>query len=64
MSCRTACRPTVDAEQDTALAEVYVELFRAGRREEFRWLARSRGLSGTRVDELWQELTRRLGRHD
>lgn len=37
----------------------WVELLKAGRRDDFRWLARSRGISDALVDELWERL--RLG---
>lgn len=60
MTCRAACRPASEATQGAALAEVYVHLFRAGRHEDFRWLARSQGLSADRADELWQQLARLL----
>jgi hypothetical protein len=62
MSCRAACaRPLSDLAEAGLLAEVYVELVRTGRQEDFRWLARSQGLAASRTDELWAQLTRRLG---
>lgn len=60
MTCRVACRPASEVTEGAALAEVYIDLFLAGRDEDFRWLARSQGLSADRSDELWQQLARRL----
>lgn len=60
MTCRVACRTASEETEGTALAEVYVDLFQAGRDEDFRWLARSQGLSADRADELWRHVARRL----
>lgn len=60
MTCRVACRPASEVTESTALAEAYIDLFQAGRDEDFRWLARSQGLSADRADELWRQLASRL----
>ena len=36
--------------------EPLLELARSGREEDFRWLARSRGMPGERIDKLWKSI--------
>lgn len=65
MSCRAASGGLrLDVVETGPLAEVYVDLVRADRRDDFRWLARSQGLAASRAEELWALLSRRLGRPD
>jgi hypothetical protein len=45
----------------TESAEIYLELARAGRREDFRWFALSQGVGLERVDKLWQETREIVG---
>ncbi len=55
MSCRLSVSPRRRvAELVTAeAAELYRDLVRADRRDDFRWLARSQGVPAERIDELW-----------
>jgi len=53
MTCRVACAP----REPEGIAAVYAELAKAGRREDFRWLAESQGLARERIDALWAGLS-------
>jgi hypothetical protein len=55
MTCRAACAPPLPKP----LASVFRELAEAGRWDDFRWLARSHGLTTERTAELWQHLLAR-----
>jgi hypothetical protein len=37
------------------LAEIYLELARAGRRDDFRWFALSQGVAVEMVEDLWRD---------
>jgi hypothetical protein len=52
MTCRAAYTPPLRK----ALVALYRELAEAGRWDDFRWLARSQGLTSERTAELWQRL--------
>jgi hypothetical protein len=58
MTCRAACAPPMSK----ALATIYRELAEAGRWDDFRWLARSQGLTTERIAELWARLLARTPR--
>jgi hypothetical protein len=45
-----------------ALVTIYRELVEAGRWDDFRWLARSQGLTPERIVELWERLLARSRR--
>jgi hypothetical protein len=55
MSCRWGRAPTVRVVEDLSLCSVYRELARAGRWEDFCWLARSQGLSREVAAALWRQ---------
>lgn len=62
MSCRWLCgraRPPVPPPEEAA---AYVDLARAGRREDFRWLALSQGVPAEAVDDLWDRVLARCRR--
>jgi hypothetical protein len=60
MSCRWqagASVPPPRVETDAITGDdVYLELVRARRRDDFVWLARSDGIPAAAVEELWQRL--------
>jgi hypothetical protein len=69
MSCRWACAgaatgpaPLVALETVGDAAATYMDLARALRWDDFRWFARSRGMSPEAIDRLWRELQTRLRR--
>lgn len=45
-------RPSVSVPPDTI--QVLVEFAKAGKEDEFRWLARSAGVQGEQLEELWR----------
>jgi len=56
MSCRARRVSSIDATAIEALTRSgpYLELARAGRRDDFAWLAQSQGVTADKIDELWQ----------
>lgn len=63
-AARVSCRalsphPRVaDLLTGTEAAELARDLATAGRRDDFRWFARSQGVPDERLDELWRHLRR------
>lgn len=61
MSCRWTCGG-VPAPGEVAgivrgaAAATYLELARARREEDFRWFARSQGMTGETIEALWRRL--------
>jgi hypothetical protein len=55
MSCRLSVSPPRRVAElvRAEVADLYRDLVRAGRRDDFRWLARSQGVPAERIDELW-----------
>jgi hypothetical protein len=57
-----SCRFSVSGPRRVAdligpdVAELYHDLVRMDRRDDFRWLALSQGVPAERVDELWRFL--------
>jgi hypothetical protein len=62
MTCRWARARTSCSEivSDPATAAIYLDLVRARRKDDFRWLARSQGVPPHLVEELWRGLQARL----
>lgn len=63
MSCRWTLNvgglPDTWLDTSGGLA-VYVDLAREGRKDEFRWFARSQGVPDERVEALWRSVLARL----
>ncbi len=57
MSCHFSIskpRRVTDLLGGPDVAELYRDLVRLERREDFRWLALSQGVPAERIDELWR----------
>lgn len=48
MTCRVACGSAVN------LLDLYLDLASSGRRDDFRWFARSQGVAAEDIERLWQ----------
>jgi hypothetical protein len=59
MTCH-ASRANFDPPLDPETEATYLDLVRAHRHDDFRWLARSHGVPPERLDALWRRLLVRL----
>lgn len=67
MSCRwrcaTASRAVGAADVDPGGSDTvatYLDLARAGRKDDFQWFGRSQGLPDDKIEELWRVIVARL----
>lgn len=56
MTCRLTCARAAAAGEALELPGPYLDLASSGRRDDFRWFARSQGVAAEDVERLWHRV--------